>query len=439
MLVNPFTPSEIASNPDDFFGRSQELRTLETSLRQGSFAIQGVVGIGKSSLLARARLLMEGFNSDYRAKTVVAVGDKDIKTVDDAARLLLECFVEVDEAHKKVAFKLGSLFEMESADICRNFAEGRHLASLKRIVEREFLNRLLGNDELLVLAVDEADKCPVALAQLIRSISTHTQLNGVKRVRFILAGVSPFFRKMTTEDPGIGRFFYKTVMLKPMHPDEATDLMENKLTIVTDKAAEEGEDLRVDPEVISRVVALSGGHPHILQLLGSHLVSHESEDPDGVIDSRDLANSLRRICYEDRVRAYDSVMHMLELYGRSDSLRDLFQLAEAGFPTRIHRLAAKETLGEDTIKWFVDKDILCVVSRSEYGLVDEFLRVRYQFDQAESTSDQKKLEKEIISEVSVERYLESEMDSEEDDVLQSDMGSEEEDENWDVDEDQSES
>jgi hypothetical protein len=415
MLVNPFTPSEIASNPEDFFGRFQELQSLERGLTQGSVAIQGAVGIGKSSLLARARLLMEGFDSHHTAKTVVAVGDKDVKTVDDAARLLLECFMHVDEAHTKVAFRLGSIFEVESAELCRNYANGRHLASLKRVVEKEFLGSLLEDRESLVLAVDEADKCPVPLARLIRSISTHTQHQGVKRVRFLLAGVSPFFRKMVTEDSGVGRFFYKTVTLKPMRPEEATELMESKLALVSDAAAEEGVDLRVDPEVVTRVVSLAGGHPHLLQLLGSHLVTHEIEDPDGTIDSRDLVNSLRRICYEDRVRAYDSTMHMLDLYGRRDALSSAFQLAMPGFPTRINRRAAAEYLGLDEVKWLMENDILCITSRTEYGLVDEFLRIRFLFDQAESAADQKEMEKDIVSGVSLDRYLESEIDVDEED------------------------
>ena len=89
-LYNPFTPSEIAANPDDFFGRSDELNLMCNSLPQGSVAIQGVVGIGKSSLLSRGLIQMEGFDSDNSAKSVMAVGDKDVKTVDEAARLLLE-------------------------------------------------------------------------------------------------------------------------------------------------------------------------------------------------------------------------------------------------------------------------------------------------------------------------------------------------------------
>ncbi|HET6975566.1 MAG TPA: hypothetical protein VFI24_04535 [Pyrinomonadaceae bacterium] len=135
MLLNPFTPSEIASAPDDFFGRAEELRTLERSLRQGSVAIQGAIGIGKSSLLARARLLMEGFSSDHKSRSVMAVGDRDIKTIDEAARLLLEGFVRVDEQHKKVKFKLGSFLKLSPqryVDISQKDDTSQSLNALSR-------------------------------------------------------------------------------------------------------------------------------------------------------------------------------------------------------------------------------------------------------------------------------------------------------------------
>lgn len=106
MIKNPFTPALIASEPDSFFGRNQELRDLGRSLMQGSVAIQGPVGIGKSSLLARSTLMMEGFNSTHRCETVLAVGDRDITTGDQAARLLLECFTDIDEQTSKVAMKI---------------------------------------------------------------------------------------------------------------------------------------------------------------------------------------------------------------------------------------------------------------------------------------------------------------------------------------------
>jgi hypothetical protein len=404
-LYNPFTPSEIAASPDDFFGRSEELNLMCNSLPQGSVAIQGVVGIGKSSLLSRGLLQMEGFNSDNSAKSVMSVGDKDVETVDEAARLVLESLVDVDEKHKKIKFRLGSLFETESAEICRNFSEGRHLAVLKRVVESEFLKHLLGKNKFLLLGIDEADKCPVPLARLIRSICTHTQHQGVKRVRFVLAGVAPFFQKMVDEDVGVNRFFYRTVLLRPMSIEDATELIETKLAQVGATAEKNQIAISTDPEVIPKVVSLSGGHPHLLQLLGSHLVIHENEDPDGIIDSRDLVNALRQICFEDRAGVYDSVMHMLTLYGRLEDVETLFDLAEKGFPTRIPMGAAVEAVGEESIKWLVDHEVLSPQDDSHYGLVDEFLRIRFMLSASDSSASQRSAERRIIREVPYRYHL----------------------------------
>jgi ABC-type uncharacterized transport system YnjBCD ATPase subunit len=63
MLHNPFTPTEIANQPDEFYGRAAELALLERTLATGSVVISGPMGIGKSSLLAYARLHMDGFGT----------------------------------------------------------------------------------------------------------------------------------------------------------------------------------------------------------------------------------------------------------------------------------------------------------------------------------------------------------------------------------------
>jgi hypothetical protein len=123
MLINPFTPSEIASAPDDFFGRAEELQTVRQSLLKGSVAIEGAIGIGKSSLLARVRLSMEGFMPEDNTKSIVAVGEKGIQSADDAARLVLEQFVTVDQKEESLTFKLGSIFEKKSAQICHEFCK----------------------------------------------------------------------------------------------------------------------------------------------------------------------------------------------------------------------------------------------------------------------------------------------------------------------------
>jgi len=81
MLLNPFTPADIASHPEDFFGRAQELRTVQRSLMQGSVAIHGPIGIGKSSLLARTRLAMEGFGNVNKSVSAISTAHKDINNI----------------------------------------------------------------------------------------------------------------------------------------------------------------------------------------------------------------------------------------------------------------------------------------------------------------------------------------------------------------------
>jgi hypothetical protein len=96
-------------------------------------------------------------------------------------------------------------------------------------------------------------------------------------------------------------------------------------------------------------VSISGGHPHLLQLLGSHLIEHEDSDPDGIIDSRDLHESFQRICYEDRASVYASMLHELELYDQQEALFTLlgltaespYKICAPGFPTCIDRRLAQ--------------------------------------------------------------------------------------------------
>lgn len=324
---------------------------------------------------------MEGFQTDRIAKSVVAVADRDTNTADDVARLLLHSLIDVDETQKRVKFKLGSFFEHESAEIVRNSIAGRHLANLKTIVEKDYLKHLVADEHRhLILAIDEADKAPVAVARLVRSILTHTQQQGVKRVRFLLAGVSPFFQRMVDEDQGVGRFFYRTISLAPMDEDEARTLLETKLGQAVKWAAADGLDLGIDPDVIERVVALSGGHPHLLQLLGSHLIEHEDSDPDGILDAHDLANSLVRICYEDRARVYNTTIHQLDVHLKLDVLERLLALAPTGFPTRINKRAIGQLATPEEIHWLTEHNVLTVASDNEYALVDEFLRVRMIMD-----------------------------------------------------------
>jgi hypothetical protein len=76
--------------------------------------------------------------------------------------------------------RIGSFFETESAEITKYFTEGRHLSVLKRLVEKDYLYNYVGDNNLLILAIDEADKAPIPLARFVRSLVTHTQQQGIK-------------------------------------------------------------------------------------------------------------------------------------------------------------------------------------------------------------------------------------------------------------------
>ena len=382
MLINPFTPTQIAANPDQFFGRRSELNDAGVALKKGSVLIQGGIGIGKSSLLAQVRLRIDGFGTPAMGETIGIVGHKEITDVDDLARLLLDSFVEIDESSNAFRLKIGGVAEYESREVVKNFTEGRHLATLQRVLTRQFVREFAEENRLLVIAIDEADKCPVQIARLVRAVSTHVQQEHIEGIRFVLAGVNPYFKVMLDEDEGLQRFFYKRIDLQPMPIGEAQELFEAKLKMVIADA--EGRGLRIDvnPDITGLVVQLSGGHPHVLQLLGSHIVDHENQSDDGMIDKDDMVEALRTICYEDRGYIYDRLLHSLQMSGYLDSLKTILSMSDSSFPTRIPRNEAAGMMWPKALLWLTDNNILLVVNDYEYGLVDEFLRVRMLLDSA---------------------------------------------------------
>jgi hypothetical protein len=387
MINNPFTPSLMASEPDAFFGREDELQILSRAITQGSVAIQGPVGIGKSSLLSRTLLHMDGFMSDEKCICRIAVGHSDITNVDDAARLILEELVDVDSTSHKVTFGVPNIAQYEFSEAYQHYASGRHLAALTKIIETEAFSLLLGQNRRLILAIDEADKCAPQIAQLIRAVSTKTQLRGINNIRFILAGVSPFFSEMLDTDQGVTRFIYKTINLGPLMEGEARLLLETKFAEVEKDAKDSGLELRIDPIVIERILKLSGGHPHLIQLLGSHVIEHEHFDPDGIIDSRDLMDSLRSVCYESRGPVYDTMIHRMQEEGKFGVFQTCIELAGGCFPGIISRTSAlnERALELDDIEWLIDSNILSIQDNETYRIVDEFLRIRVVLDTENQT------------------------------------------------------
>jgi hypothetical protein len=402
VLRNPFTPSDIAATPDQFFGRERELQSIEASLPVGSVLIQGPIGIGKSSLLARALDMVAADACDTR----IVVADREVQTGEAAARLVLDSLVDLqDEPRGAFRMKLGLKFlpgvepniEVESKAAAKDQREGRYLAALKKILEADYKRRQAAARRLLVIGIDEADKAAAPIARLLRSVWTHCQQVGVPDVRFVIAGVSPLHQDMLREDFGIERAFNRAVTLAPMRDTDTHELLVAKFTSVLSDAQRRDIPLRLDPEVIDRIAEVSGGHPHIVQLLGSHIIQRENEQPDGVLSLTDLIGALHRVCYDDRRATYAATLHMMENAGKLPAFTTLlgYGLLEEGFPTRIFRQGAAEAVGAADLQWFVEHDILVPRSADEYGLVDEFLRIRLAFD-AEQAERRAEVEAELV-------------------------------------------
>lgn len=387
MPVNTFTPSEIASKPELFHGRKKELNKLERLIKKGALTIQGPVGIGKSSLLSRILLHMEGFGSKHSSKYVVATAHRDINGVDEAARLILEKFVSVDEDKKVLRVNLFKVFEVQSHEVYKNFSEGRHLAVLTRLLEKEYLSQGAEGNEFLIIAIDEADKAPRSLTKLIRVVCNNLQQTGINSVRFIVAGVNPYFKEMSAEDPGIVRFFGTPLNVTTMPDDEAEELIVSKLDECIERSMFEGEEIKYDQEIVDSLLRLSGGHPHLLQLLGWHLIEREDEEPDGVLDIKDLTDALKTICYEDRVYIYDGMINNLKVESKYSVFLTMIQDCKSAFPTRLDRDVVENLCDPESIQWFIDNNYINPVSDSFYGLVDEFIRVRIIMDEEEKSRD----------------------------------------------------
>ena len=182
-------------------------------------------------------------------------------------------------------------------------------------------------------------------------------------------------------------------MLAPMSKDDAADLMETKFQLITADEREQSMRLYIDAEIIERVVVLSGGHPHLLQLLGSYLVENENANPDGMIDAQDLTTALRRICYEDRAEIYTSLIHKLEIEDQLVEFQKLLAVAPATFPTFIRKSAALEVADSKTLQWMFEHNILSSEVNESYRLIDEFLRIRLLLDAAE---EEDKLEQKLL-------------------------------------------
>ena len=172
MLLNPFTPSDIAKTPSDFFGRSTEIRDLKRAIKQGSVIIQGGIGIGKSSIIARLKQDLEIESNNY---SLIFVGNSDIKTINDISCSLLDQLISVDEKNKQLKIKIPPFVEYNISKIKKFYDNNKYTESLITLMTDEKFADLFKANRKIIIYIDEADKCPDVICKFIRFLLTSVQ------------------------------------------------------------------------------------------------------------------------------------------------------------------------------------------------------------------------------------------------------------------------
>ncbi len=399
MIRNPFNPSAVITNPGDFYGRTYELAQIQRTFEKSSNLVEGIVGVGKSSLSYQAILRMEGFQTDLRSKSLRLTCHRDLTNLDQIAGVLIRQLVDVDEEAKNVAFKFPVIpqfsFGRETSTIVRNYVAGHHLEIFRKLLAAEYIKGFVPDNHLLIIWIDEADKIPRLVTQFVRFVLNQAQIDGVTNVRFLVSGVQPFFAKMQEEDSGMIRFFPRVIRLRTLSFEETEALLQDNFSKFVFEVENSGARINIHPSVISRTVELSNGNPSIAQLLGYKIVDAEMQENDGIIDDRDLLTALRSICHEDRDVIYSDHLSFIFDNELDRKFALLFQEMVRSIPGRTTRARARTIIGDESVKEFIDSNLIYEDS-GEIFFVDELFRVRIILDRVETFLAEEEFRKQLL-------------------------------------------
>ncbi|WP_457552223.1 hypothetical protein [Desulfobacula sp.] len=83
----------------------------------------------------RTLLHMDGFGAEKIASYKIVVGHSDIKTIEDAAKLVLEELVEIDNKAQCLSIGIPKIASFSSTKTFTLFQDGSNVAALNRIIK----------------------------------------------------------------------------------------------------------------------------------------------------------------------------------------------------------------------------------------------------------------------------------------------------------------
>ncbi|MHC9540663.1 MAG: AAA family ATPase [Vulcanimicrobiota bacterium] len=76
------------------------------------------------------------------------------------------------------------------------------------------------------------------------------------------------------------------------------------------------------------------------------------------------------------------VLENIRIYGQSENIMRLYGIANRQLPTRINKKRALKEVGGENLDWFFKNNFLSDCYNEEYGIVDEFFKIRMMLDNA---------------------------------------------------------
>jgi hypothetical protein len=346
---NPFNPNGIVP-PALFAGRTKQALTVlrklsETRLgRASSFFIYGEKGIGKSALASLIGDIAKSknpklFDLNYVVAYYPVVRNQSFESVLESA--LNNLTDEVPHSWLgKIGERLGTLFKNGkfSLGVFGVSASIDAKAVEKSVTLRDQAISILSNLVTTLREAEAADKRDGLLividevqnlgdvetaAPTLRGILSALDFKRLGNVSFMLIGLENAFDDFMAGDESARRAF-DPVKLEVMPLSEAAEVLTKGL-----KDAE----LAWDKTALERNIAVTGGYPHSIQVVGHHLVDLDS---NGNIEQDDWQQAIKKTATElqekDFSRMYsfagkqtgqEKTLNVLALFGPRMSKSDL--------------------------------------------------------------------------------------------------------------------
>ncbi len=319
MKNNPFNPNSVVQ-PQLFAGRVQQVRHVVRKMSQvrskmpSSFVISGERGIGKTAL---AKLIM--FISQEKDKnlenlnfltTYYAVeADQPFRSVLQSSLNLLtdqlpKSAIDRLSSHlgsffKEGKFSLGAFGVKAKVDKTSGKPPEDNmylkdqaisiLTNILKVINEDKLKKEPHNDSsdgvLIVLDEIHNVKNIDSVAQILRSVITTLDMNGLGNIAFLIISHPETVKRFFKKDPSAKRSF-DILPLKIMPDNEAKEILT--------KGFEQAQ-IKYDEQVINKNIGKAGGYPHSIQVLGHNLVETDS---DNYINQEDWTKAIKQTALE---------------------------------------------------------------------------------------------------------------------------------------------